>query len=83
MLMYSKYTQKTNKGARYVCVRDPPKTVVIALGGNALLKDGESCTQEVQARNIKTAAKQIAKICAQREAYNVILTHGNGPQVRK
>jgi hypothetical protein len=66
---------------RFVCVRDGPKTVVIALGGNALLRDGQVCTQDVQAENIKIAAKQIAKIAVQRESYNIILTHGNGPQV--
>jgi carbamate kinase len=76
-----KLTQKNQLQLRFVCVRDTPKTVVIALGGNALLRDGQACTQEVQAENIKIAAKQIAKIAVQRESYNIILTHGNGPQV--
>jgi len=72
---------KNNNFVRAIVIRDPPKTVVIALGGNALLRDGEICSQEVQGKNIAIAAKAIAKIAEQRENYNVVLTHGNGPQV--
>jgi len=52
--------------------------LVIALGGNALLKRGEPLDAAVQQRNIARAAGPIAKIAAQHE---VVLTHGNGPQV--
>ncbi|RVP93748.1 amino acid kinase family protein, partial [Sinorhizobium meliloti] len=52
--------------------------VVIALGGNALLKRGEPMTAEVQRRNIKIAAEAIAPIAAE---HQIVVTHGNGPQV--
>lgn len=51
------------------------KTVVIALGGNALLRKGEQMTQEMQARNAGIAAQAIAEIAKDQE-WNVILTHG-------
>ncbi|MHC5268560.1 carbamate kinase [Enterococcus sp. LJL98] len=53
--------------------------VVIALGGNAILRPGQEATVEVQRQNIQTSAEQIAKIEALN--YEVVLTHGNGPQV--
>ncbi len=52
--------------------------VVIALGGNALLKRGEPLEIEVQRANIRIAGEAIAAVAAQHE---IILTHGNGPQV--
>lgn len=52
--------------------------VVIALGGNALLKRGEPMTADVQRRNIRIAAEAIAPIAAE---HQVVITHGNGPQV--
>ena len=54
------------------------QTVVIALGGNALLRRGEPLEASIQRQNIATAAKTIAEIALQ---YNVVLVHGNGPQV--
>ena len=53
-------------------------TVVVALGGNALLRRGEPLEADIQRKNIATAAKTIARIA---EDYNVVLVHGNGPQV--
>ncbi len=52
--------------------------IVIALGGNALLRRGEPLTAENQRQNIKTACEQIAKIHPNNE---LVITHGNGPQV--
>jgi carbamate kinase len=52
--------------------------VLIALGGNALLKRGEPMTVEVQRDNIRTAAGAIAPVA---EHHQVVLSHGNGPQV--
>jgi carbamate kinase len=52
--------------------------VVIALGGNALLKRGEPMTAEMQRKNIRVAAEAIAPIAAE---HQVVITHGNGPQV--
>lgn len=52
--------------------------LVIALGGNALLKRGEPMSAEVQRRNIRLAATALAPVI---KAHSVIVTHGNGPQV--
>ncbi|MDH3420576.1 MAG: carbamate kinase [Gammaproteobacteria bacterium] len=52
--------------------------VVIALGGNALLKRDEPMTVENQRRNVETAVKAILPLA---EAHELIITHGNGPQV--
>ena len=52
--------------------------VVVALGGNALLKRGEPMTAEVQRSNVKTAAQSLAPVA---EKHQLVLTHGNGPQV--
>ena len=52
--------------------------VVVALGGNALLKRGEPMTAEVQRRNIKIAAKAMAPVA---QGHQLVISHGNGPQV--
>ena len=53
--------------------------IVIALGGNALLKRSEPLTIGNQRANTKVAAKSIAEVIA--AGHKVIITHGNGPQV--
>ncbi|TNJ29176.1 Carbamate kinase [Giardia muris] len=55
------------------------KTVVIALGGNAMLQPGQKGDFEVQLENVKAAIKEIHAI--HRAGYRVVLTSGNGPQV--
>ena len=52
--------------------------VVIALGGNALLKRGEPMTAEQQRGNIRSAAPALAAVANKHE---LVLSHGNGPQV--
>ena len=52
--------------------------VVIALGGNALLKRGEPMTAEAQRANVRHAAPALAEVAGDHE---LVLTHGNGPQV--
>ncbi|MEY4507067.1 MAG: carbamate kinase [Pseudomonadota bacterium] len=52
--------------------------VVIALGGNALLRRDQPPTAENQLDNIRRAAAQLARVAAQ---HDLVLTHGNGPQV--
>jgi len=52
--------------------------VVVALGGNALLKRGEPMTAEVQRANVKVAALALAPIA---KSHQLVITHGNGPQV--
>lgn len=53
--------------------------VVIALGGNAILKPNQEATLEVQLDNVKVSAELVAKI--EEIDYEIVLTHGNGPQV--
>jgi len=52
--------------------------VLVALGGNALLRRGEQMTAEVQRANVRTAARSLAPVV---EHHQVVLSHGNGPQV--
>ncbi|MDJ0533277.1 MAG: carbamate kinase [Xenococcaceae cyanobacterium MO_207.B15] len=52
--------------------------VVIALGGNALIRRGQPPEVEIQRENIKLAASTIAEIARE---HQVVVTHGNGPQV--
>lgn len=52
--------------------------IVIALGGNALLRRGQPLTADNQRANIRVAAERLAGICVDNE---VVITHGNGPQV--
>ncbi len=52
--------------------------VVVALGGNALLKRGEEMSAENQRRNVRAAARALAPIA---EQHQLVIGHGNGPQV--
>src|SRR5512139_1851012 len=52
--------------------------IVVALGGNALLKRGEPMTHDVQRLNIQVAANALAPVAKQ---HQLVLAHGNGPQV--
>ena len=54
------------------------KTIVIALGGNALLQRGEILSAENQYKNIELMSETINKLA---QEYRVVLVHGNGPQV--
>lgn len=54
------------------------KTIVIALGGNALLARGEALSAENQYRNIAQIADAVASLS---QEYQVVIVHGNGPQV--
>jgi len=52
--------------------------LVVALGGNALLRRGQALTAENQLENIRRAAAQLARVA---HLHEMVLTHGNGPQV--
>jgi carbamate kinase len=52
--------------------------IVVALGGNALLRRGQPMTAENQRENVRTAAVALAPIAAEHE---LVVSHGNGPQV--
>ncbi len=54
------------------------ETVLVALGGNALIKKGQAGTIEEQLENLRVPIRQIARLAGR---YRIIITHGNGPQV--
>jgi carbamate kinase len=55
-----------------------PMRIVVALGGNALLKRGEPMTADVQRENVRIAAHALAPLALEHE---LVVSHGNGPQV--
>lgn len=52
--------------------------LVVAIGGNALLRSGQALSAANQLANIRIAAGQLARVAA---GHELVLTHGNGPQV--
>jgi len=52
--------------------------ILLALGGNALLRRGEPASAPNQERNVRAAASSLAELADEHE---LIVTHGNGPQV--
>ncbi|HYG61363.1 MAG TPA: carbamate kinase [Thermoanaerobaculia bacterium] len=52
--------------------------ILVALGGNALLRRGEEMTAENQRKNVRTAAEALAPLA---EGNQLVISHGNGPQV--
>ncbi|MHB8762123.1 MAG: carbamate kinase [Coriobacteriia bacterium] len=54
------------------------KTIVVALGGNALLRRSDPMTADAQRANVKVAVRALAPLA---EEYKLVLAHGNGPQV--
>jgi carbamate kinase len=52
--------------------------LLVALGGNALIRKGQQGTIEEQFENLRIPISQIARLTRD---YRIIITHGNGPQV--
>ena len=52
--------------------------MIVALGGNALLRRGEAADAATQRRNVAAAVAAVAEVAREHE---VVVTHGNGPQV--
>ncbi|HEX5712981.1 MAG TPA: carbamate kinase [Solirubrobacterales bacterium] len=52
--------------------------IVVALGGNVLLRRGEPADVQTQEKNVETAAAGLAAVAA---GHELVITHGNGPQV--
>src|SRR6185312_4770665 len=52
--------------------------IVVALGGNALLRRGEPMTAEAQRANVRIAAEALSRV---HPGNQLVITHGNGPQV--
>lgn len=53
--------------------------VVVAIGGNSIIKDNASQSVEHQAEAVRAVADTVLEMLA--SDYNIVLTHGNGPQV--
>ena len=56
-----------------------PKTILLAIGGNSLIRAGEKGTVAEQAANARRTAAAIVGLI--RDGYRLVVTHGNGPQV--
>src|SRR5215207_1906096 len=52
--------------------------IVVALGGNALLRRGEPADAQAQRRNVTIAVDALAELA---RSHEVVVTHGHGPQV--
>ncbi|MDY6881062.1 MAG: carbamate kinase [Desulfatiglans sp.] len=59
-------------------MKNEKETLLVALGGNALIRKGQVGTIEEQFENLKDPIRQIARLS---DDYRIIITHGNGPQV--
>lgn len=55
------------------------KKIVVALGGNALQAEGKEATAESQLKVVKETAVHLAELIE--EGYELVIAHGNGPQV--
>ena len=53
-------------------------TLLVALGGNALIRKGQEGTVDQQFKNLAVPIRQVARLS---QDYRIIITHGNGPQV--
>jgi carbamate kinase len=53
--------------------------IVVALGGNALIRRGQEGSTAVQRENLLDAARALVDL--DRQGHQIVLTHGNGPQV--
>ena len=56
-----------------------PEKILVALGGNALVKAGQRGTVPEQAANLKESLTCVVELI--RRGHRVVITHGNGPQV--
>ncbi|UCE91186.1 MAG: carbamate kinase [Methanobacteriota archaeon] len=55
------------------------KTAVIAIGGNAILRPGDRLTQENQMKHVAETARGLVDLI--QRGFDIVITHGNGPQV--
>ncbi len=55
------------------------KTALLAIGGNSLIRAGQRGTIEEQFKNARMTAEYVAELI--KMGFNLVITHGNGPQV--
>lgn len=55
------------------------KLAVVALGGNSLIRDGQKRTIDEQEQNVYETCQNLLELI--KSDYNLVITHGNGPQV--
>ncbi len=67
------------KSVKQITLPEKKPLIVIALGGNALIRKGQKGTEEEQLTNLENSCEQIANLVKQ--DYRIVITHGNGPQV--
>ena len=53
--------------------------IVIAIGGNAIIREGQRGTWDEQLANARVIAQELVQL--KRRGHEIVLTHGNGPQV--
>ena len=75
-LNLSRKNKKFNFIGRYM---EEKKLAVVALGGNAILRGNQKGTVEEQNQNIRETLENLIYLV--RDGYNLVITHGNGPQV--
>ncbi len=71
--------EKTNPAKQASCCRTGREVIVVALGGNAILRQGQSGTFQEQMENVRKTAVQLAELVL--NGKQLVVTHGNGPQV--
>jgi carbamate kinase len=59
-------------------MKNNKQILLVALGGNALIRKGQKGTVDEQFENLQIPVRQIAKLS---RTYRIVITHGNGPQV--
>ncbi|MBI4321350.1 MAG: carbamate kinase [Chloroflexi bacterium] len=59
--------------------RSSQKTIVVALGGNAILQPHHRGTFEEQYENVRKTCEELVEFVE--EGHRIVITHGNGPQV--
>ncbi len=72
-------TIRTKMPAKKALPFSKKKTIVVALGGNAIVRRGQPGHIHEQLGNIDHAMEQVARLV--RHGYRVVITHGNGPQL--
>ena len=75
----AQYSSKDYSFNQFTAQHKESKVIVIALGGNALIREGQQGTIAEQFENVRKSLDGI--IYCLKQGYRVVITHGNGPQV--